>query len=391
MEINIPLSKDKIAIVVVGYNRLGSIKRLLNSLLEANYPAKQIPLVISIDCSGDVQLYQYVSGFNWPFGEKYVNIQKERLGLKKHIFQCGDLTHFFKAVVLLEDDLFVSPFFYEYVEKAVEAYGEEDVIAEISLYKNESNGYAGLPFQNIQDGNDVFLMQDVSTWGQCWTEQMWSKFVAWRDSHSEEDIQNVDMPERIKKWERAWSKYYNAYVVATGRHVLYPNISLTTNFSDAGEHGGTQNYAVQVNILQGEKQYCFKKYDKLSKYDIFNNNEDIPHWLGINSDELCLDLYGLHNKQEKRYILSTRIFPFEVIKEFALYMRPIETNIKYGLLGEGIYLYDTTKNRTSKNNSERPLNGKVMPYYLKDFGERRLLHYLFDLLKTIIKRKVKRC
>ena len=29
--------------------------------------------------------------------------------------------------------------------------------------------------------------------------------------------------------------------------------------------------------------------------------------------------------------------------------------------------------------------------YLKDFGERKLLRYMFDLLKTIIKRKIKRC
>ena len=194
MEIEIPSSKEKIAIVVVGYNRLNSIKRLLQSLLDANYSHHDIPLVISIDCSGDEELYNFVIDFRWPFGDKYVNIQKERLGLKNHIFQCGDLTKHFKAVVLLEDDLYVSPFFFEYVEKTVEVYGDNDAIAEISLYKNESNGYAYLPFINLQDGCDVFLMQDVSTWGQCWTEQMWKKFVSWNSNHSDDDIQNVDNP-----------------------------------------------------------------------------------------------------------------------------------------------------------------------------------------------------
>jgi len=389
MEIEIPLSKDKIAIVVVGYNRLYSIKRLLESLLEAKYPAKQVPLVISIDSSGDEQLYKYVRGFNWPFGEKYVNIQKNRLGLKKHIFQCGDLTHHFKAIVLLEDDLFVSPFFYEYVEKTVEVYGEEDAIAEISLYKNESNGYAGLPFQNIQDGNDVFLMQDVSTWGQCWTQQMWDKFVAWRDSHSEEDIQNVDMPERIKNWERAWSKYYNAYVVDTGRHVLYPNISLTTNFSDAGEHGGAQNCVVQVSLLSGEKSYFLRKVSELSIYDIYGNNEKVPQWIGLDREDLCVDLYGIHDNPGKRYLLSTRVYPYSLKDSFALNMRPIELNVKNRIKGKDIFLYDTESVLHPSRSKESQLNSNVFQYYLKDISERYILRYSFDLLKKIIKRKLK--
>ena len=112
----------------------------------------------------------------------------------------------------------MSPYFYADVEKTVEKYGSDDLIAEISLYKNEANGYVGLPFHELVDGNDVFLMQDVSTWGECWTEKMWNDFVSWRDSHSEEDILNVNMPNPIKEWDRAWSKYYNAYVVDTHKY-----------------------------------------------------------------------------------------------------------------------------------------------------------------------------
>ena len=93
--------KETVAIVAVGYNRLDSMKRLLNSLLQANYPIDDIPLVISIDCSGETMLYDYVKDFNWPFGQKYVNIQEERLGLRNHIYQCGDLTEFFKGVIVL--------------------------------------------------------------------------------------------------------------------------------------------------------------------------------------------------------------------------------------------------------------------------------------------------
>ena len=45
--------KEKIAIIVVGYNRLSSLKRLLGSLLRADYPDKDVPLIISLDNCGN--------------------------------------------------------------------------------------------------------------------------------------------------------------------------------------------------------------------------------------------------------------------------------------------------------------------------------------------------
>ena len=62
------------AIVVVGYNRIASIKRLLSSLTIACYD-DEVPLVISIDRSGNEELYAYVNNFSWKHGNKYVIIQ----------------------------------------------------------------------------------------------------------------------------------------------------------------------------------------------------------------------------------------------------------------------------------------------------------------------------
>ena len=166
---------------------------MLDSLNNAHYNESDIPLYISIDASGNQQLYDYVRDFHWNYGEKIVNIQQERLGLKRHIYQCGDLTKYFKAIVLLEDDLYVSRYFYDYVKKTVDQYGSDSRIAEISLYRNEYNGYVGLPLTHQQTGCDVYLMQDVSTWGQIWTEKMWLGFKQWLDDHNEEYYQQVGL------------------------------------------------------------------------------------------------------------------------------------------------------------------------------------------------------
>lgn len=378
-------NKLKVAIVCVGYNRIRSMRRLLNSLLQAKYTSNDIPLVISIDCSGDTELYDFVKSFEWPYGHKYVNIQEKRLGLKEHIYQCGDLTEYFKAIILLEDDLFVSPFFYFYTLKTLEKYGNDKRIAQISLYKNERNGYVGLPFVNVQNGSDVFLMQDVSTWGECWTKLMWDDFKLWRDSHSEEYIQNVDMPISIKMWTRAWSKYYNAYVVDTQKYVVYPNTSVITNFSDAGEHGGDNNSLVQVNLLLQDFDYRLFDYNQLSKYDIYFNNEDIYEWIGIEKKDICLDIYGFHsNVSNYRFILSTKVFPFEIVKSFALNMRPIELNIKYNIPGDGLFLYDTSRPTIIKN---RGYYKKVVPYFLQGFNIKLIAKFALNYyIKKIIRR-----
>ena len=381
-------NKSKVAIVCVGFNRIKSIKRLLESVLNAEYPSNDIPLVISIDCSGDIELYEYVKSIEWPYGQKYVNIQTKRLGLKDHIYQCGDLTDYFKAIILLEDDLYVSPHFYSYTLKVLEAYGDDKRIAQISLYKNERNGYVGLPFVNIQNGADVFLMQDVSTWGECWTKSMWDSFKQWRDSHTEKDILKIDMPYTIKRWTRAWSKYYNAYVVDSGKYVVYPNFPVTTNFSDAGEHGGDNNSVVQVNLLQSDFEYRLRDYDNLVKYDIYFNNEELYKWLSLSKEDLCLDVYGFHNNSKNsRYILTTRILPYKVIRSFALSMRPIELNVKYNIAGGGLFLYDTVE---PSEIIYKKYNSSIVPYFLQGFNVKMLLRYVLRHYFNALKRKIKR-
>jgi len=367
-----------VAIVVVGYNRIISIKRLLDSLLHADYKVDNVPLIISIDCSGDDELYSYVKEFRWPFGDKYVNIQEKRLGLKEHIYQCGDLTHYFKAIVLFEDDIVASPVFYSYVLQALAKYSEREEIAEISLYKNERNGYVGLPFYNMPDGNDVFLMQDVSTWGQCWTRRMWKHFIEWRDSHTEEDIQNVAMPDLIKSWTRAWSKIFNAYVVDTGKYVLYPCVALSTNFNDAGEHGRGQESAVQVCLQQEDFHYRLPEYEKLTKYDIFFNNIDLYKWCGYQVDSICLDIYGYRKQfNNKRFVLSPNVLPFEVISSWGLKMKPIELNIKYNIIGTGLYLYDTNK----KSKGKSPFVFCLYNYFLDYLGPKVVAKYFISSLR----------
>jgi len=379
-----PENKERLAIVVVGYNRLKGITRLLNSINAAYYEELDVPLVISIDASGDEELYDYVYKFEWNHGTKYVNIQKDRLGLKAHIFQCGSLSKFFKGVIILEDDLFVSPFFYHYSKQAVDKYGCCEDIAGISLYATEINGYVGLPFQPVVNQFDVYAWQTVSSWGEIWNERMWNDFVSWLDKWIE-DFASIDMVSQIKGWTRAWSKYFYAYLISKNKYFICPYQSLTTNFNDAGgEHGGGNSSVVQTSLIQGKKDYLLGDFKDLVKYDVYAQNMSLPQWLGIEPNDLTVDFYGLKEKYKGHYILSPFKLPYNIIKGFSLSMRPWELNIKYGIPGDDISLYKR-ENARETTAPKRAFDLAIARYYLRGFNPRLLVRYSKNLISGRIK------
>ncbi len=378
-------NKQKIAIVTVGYNRLNSMRRLFNSLANAQYEHNDIPLVISVDCSGDSALYEYVQKFEWKHGTKYVNIQEERLGLKKHIIQCGDLTKYFRAIILLEDDIFVSEFFYQYVEKVVDYYYDEDRIGGISLYQNEMGG--SFPVIYMKDGSDTYLKAGAASWGECWTDHQWAKFKEWYANISEERIKDLDMPEDIKSWKRAWSKYFKAFLVDTGRYFVFPQVSHTTCFGDAGEHSTNWSNIGQANLLCGIPHYYFKPFDKMVRYDAYGTNEDIYGWIGLSKEELCVDFKCEKiNLRKCRYILTPANLPLKVVKSYGLMMRPIELNVKYNIEGTGLYLYDSVNGEANAASVGYP--SSINNYYLRGYNGKYAAKYGIRHYIRVIKYKL---
>ena len=124
----------KPAIVVVAYNRPAALRRLLGSLAGVQ-GAVAVPLVISIDAGGEyfADVLAVAQQFRWPFGEKRIIEQERPLGLINHVFACGDLVDEYGSIILLEDDLFVSPQAYRYATAALDFYDYDPRVAGISL------------------------------------------------------------------------------------------------------------------------------------------------------------------------------------------------------------------------------------------------------------------
>lgn len=342
----------EIAIVVIAYNRLSSIRRLLKSIIAANYFGDVVDLVISIDNSGSREVVDYAQAFVWPNGRLIIIEHEIRLGLKQHVLKCGELTKKYENICVFEDDLYASPGFYSFAKSAARHFKDFDRVAGISLYTHQWNPYVNRPFVPIQDGHDVFLLQVASSWGQVWSTKEWSSFMEWMVDKTDQDLHSHLLPKEVSNWSiKSWLKFHNKYLVDTGKFFVYPREGLSTNFSDAGEHA-IVNTVYQVPILISTKlSYNFPiVIDDCIKYDAFFEYLDCAKYLKVEEMDLDVSLYG--NKfVTKKYLLTTQQLKCKKIKSFGLKMRPIELNIIFQVEGESVILYDTTRPCKSKSHS----------------------------------------
>lgn len=368
------------AIVIVCYNRLSGVKRLLKSLERADYNNRNdITLVFSIDNSGAMEVTDFANSYEWPYGEKIVRTFPERQGLKKHILQCGDFTEKFDIVTILEDDIWVSDSFYNYAYQAANFYWDDENIAGISLYNFQKNWLDWIyRFEPQKTEFDAYFLKVAQSWGQVWTRKKWEPFREWYHNNMEFSYSD-EIPNYLLKWpESSWLKYHDRYCIEQNKYFVYPYVSLSTNYSDPGEHA---LYAVndhQVELQTKKSNYFFCQFTPESIiYDEYMEREGLERYLGIHNDELTVSLWGTKSKKIwRRYLLTTKVLPYKMLDSYALSLRPIEMSIIEGLKGNGIYLYDTySSDNQSSNNSEYQL----MLYSLRSHDAFRIFGFSLKL------------
>ena len=333
------------AIVIVTYNRPNSLKRLLGSINNANYNGySNIPLIISIDGGGTGEMLDIAQKLVWQHGEKRIIAHKENLGLRKHVISCGDLSKEYGSVIVLEDDLFVSPYFYDYASQAISFYDEEKKIAGISLitykWNDSANEFTGLPFIPLQNGYDAFFMQIPSSWGQVWTNKQWEAFKSFYETNpviTEKD----KLPDTVKRWpESSWKKFFYKYIVDNNLYFVYPYGAHSTNFGDAGTHFFDNTPLLQVALMNVRKHYSFPQMHEVKIiYDAYMELFPESLWnLGVKRNmDFCVDVYGGKPLElfENEYCFSIKEC-MRPIEQYGIDLIPIENNIMCGFAGNKI-------------------------------------------------------
>ncbi|KAL5062564.1 hypothetical protein RYX36_024301 [Vicia faba] len=117
-------------IKLLAFNRLESVSRCLRSLADANYLGDRVHLHVYIDhfavsdntSSVDLKLsesrriLEFVDGFEWRFGEKVVHYRTGNVGLQAQWLEAWWPGSDDEFAFVVEDDLEVSPLYYEFVK-----------------------------------------------------------------------------------------------------------------------------------------------------------------------------------------------------------------------------------------------------------------------------------
>ncbi len=384
------------AIVIVGYKRTDSIFRLYQSIVNARYPSEDIHIVVSLDQSENTdEIIDRIQSLDWKHGDLEFRVNNPGLGLKEHILQCGSYSSEYGAVIILEDDLLVSPNYYVYACEALNKYADSDDIAGISLYSHSWSGYSQSHFIPQNNGFDTYFGQFSITWGPCWTAKQWSCFIKWYDEHTLLSEENLDLPRKIDSWgDNSWGRYFAKYIVSEGKYYVIPYVSHLTNFSETGEHCKQSNavFQVQLENFIESKNYVFPDFKQGIKYDMFF--ERVPDEsmciAGIDGREICFDLNGIRRtNMGKKYVLTMeKLKGFKTLCSYGILMRPIENNVIYGCPGNDIFLYELPEEKVFLSH-KRNLHRAVYEMYGADW--RTTLSYtiirIIQLINYVIRER----
>jgi len=336
------------AIVVPAFQRPASLKRLLHSLQVAAKSVKETPqLIISID-QGDgtksLATRMCAEEFAWEANKRII-VRSSHFGLKSHILACGDLTDEVGTVVLLEEDVCVSPTLFDYIKSALRHYAGHPKIAGISLYSIIYNEFSSIPFTPIDDGFDTYFAQTGSSWGQIWTRSQWSDFRSWMSTRNE--IDQVAIPDEVVRWpaSSSWKREFNYFLSERKKYVVFPRFSLSTNMGDSGVHLPSPKTHLTASLSVRRAKFTFGNLDDaLAKYDSFLEIESdslkalVPKLRAYDFD---VDLTGAKDMRyfTKSHVLTCRKSLDTPILTVGLKHYPPELNVIFDEPGEDIGLY----------------------------------------------------
>jgi len=364
------------AIVVPVFRRLASLQRLIHSLEKAEYMVKPI-LHFIIDGDAAKEVIQFCTTYTNHFFRVTFTIHERNLGVDENVLYALSLSDKYGAVIVLEDDAFVSPQFYKYAVQANEVFNTQPDIAGISLYKYLISQPSGLPFYPMHNGNDFFAYQKVSSRGLLISKTQWQLFQNWFEGHDRISLNQLFIPDYIMQWsDNCWEKKFNQFLIAFNMFIAYPYESLSTVFGEEGEHVRklTEENAFHVPLLMGSGME-WKVLQKLVYYDSYSER--------VTTNNIEMDLYGckpLRLLKRKQIITSRKVSKF--VKSFGRNLKPHELNIDYGIEGTDFFLVDAD-NYTKIESKTISARYREWEYY---YGDTTLIELIKFKLKQIAKR-----
>lgn len=231
------MSHAPIALFV--YNRLKHTKNLIDSLLK-NKESAECELIIFSDApkhdkaAGVSEVRQYIRSVS---GFKSISIieRQENYGLAKNIIEgVTSLIEEFGRLIVLEDDLVVSPHFLSYMNDGLNLYADEELVGSIHGYVYPVKGQ--LPETFFLRGGDCW---GWATWKRAWNffEKDGSKLLAEIDRSGLRKEFDFDyaypyyrmLQKQVAGENNSWAVRWHASLFLRGMMTLYPGTSFVNN------------------------------------------------------------------------------------------------------------------------------------------------------------------
>lgn len=369
--------------VITAYNRPKDLARLLSSFENVCFFNNAKPrLIVSID-GNNAEVINTANNYSHLIHE--IIIHGDRLGLKNHILRCGELTDKYDTIVMLEDDLILSPNVLKYLVQTIPIAKSQDKVASISLYNFQYNDFA--PFKNSLDevNGDICYVKSVSSWGQVWWKDKWDEFQNWLEN--EYNISEYyRLPERVKKWpDTSWKKLFNFWLTYKDYYSLVPKQSLA--LCTGGQTGTNMSGIIGVsfsntrNILSN---YEISKLDDSTVFDSFleldiRDDSMVLKDLNIRLSDIEFDLACSKSKNDlyKNYVLTRRFHKnIHLIASYDINLGNPLLSVMLDIRGDGLYL---VRREDFQENAEVKLSNTFIRLQLPWISTKRLLKCSFQL------------
>lgn len=249
-------------LVVMTMDRPKSLERLIRSLQTA--PKQDITagmdlrVTVDRDYDGNVnaQTMEFLDGLQWPHGIFEVIVWPAKVGLYGQWLGCWPAEQYhndtlYKAVLLLEDDLEVSPHFAKWFIGAHAAY--EGVGAITGQRPNLVAAIDGPPSVTVPPGVKAFGYLLMATWSLSPKPAVWKEFRQWAIEKRKNSPEFVPLVPGIvpNRWyehfrtrgegENMWEMWYIRFADERTLHTVYPWVeggakTMVGNWMETGLH-----------------------------------------------------------------------------------------------------------------------------------------------------------
>jgi len=263
-------------IVLFVYDRLSHTKKTIDALI-SNAEAKYSELYIFCDGPKSnasetqkqkiVDLRKYLHVLPWP-GKLVIKENESNLGLKASILSgVTEIVNKYGKIIVLEDDIVVSPGFLSYMNRALDVYEQYEKVMHVGGFVPNTNYWVPLP--------ETFFTTFMSCWGWATWKSRWDHL-----NLDVDDILNqIKSSKSSKKFNlegalshkdqlianknrdlNTWAIFWYATIFLKKGLCLYPKQSMVKNigFDGSGVHCGDESNRYRV-VLKAHTDVKFRK------------------------------------------------------------------------------------------------------------------------------------